>query len=185
MNKEQRPQRPTLNEEDRSTLRDVMVMNMMQRNELLRKLSDPRRDIPEECGWPDVNSISAEQYKGYYDENCFAERVVDIYPAECWQIQPTVYETEDTEDETEFEKSWAGLAKSLHQGSKFNNEEGSLIWKYLYRLDKLCGIGTYGVLLIGIDDGKELHFPAPGFEDLDSFSSTFGSDQQYDYMLTP
>src|SRR5690606_25975697 len=39
------------------------------------------------------------------------------------------------------------------------------LWHYLERIDILSGIGHYGVLLIGLDDGMELDQPAAGLNE--------------------
>ena len=163
---------PTFNEADKQVIRDNMTLNLMMRNDLIKGLADPRRDIASECGWPEVNAVSADQYKQFYEQNAFAERCIEIYPHECWQIQPTVFETEDTDNQTEFEKAWKELPSRLNENSYYQDEQGSNIWRFLKRIDVLCGIGTYGILLLGLSDvGKDersgetvtLQDPAPGF----------------------
>jgi len=78
--------------------------------------------------------------------------VVELYPQECWASTPRVYENEDNEVETEFEKAWKALGSKLNGGSKFQSEEGSVIWEYLKRIDIQSGIGHYGVLFLGFND---------------------------------
>jgi hypothetical protein len=76
-----------------------------------------------------------------------------------WSVSPTVYEDEDSETVTEFEESWDNLCRQLRGDSLYQDEEGSPLWEALYRADVLSGIGHYGVLLLGLDDGKELSEP--------------------------
>ena len=163
---------PTWNDADKQAIRENLTLNLMMRNDLIKGLADPRRDIATECGWPEVNAVSADQYKQFYEQNAFAERCIEIYPHECWQVQPTVFETEDTDNVTEFEKAWKELPSNLNENSYYQDEKGSNIWRFLKRIDVLCGIGTYGILLLGLSDvGKDersgetvsLQDPAPGF----------------------
>lgn len=130
---------------------DRLVGNAaLMRTELLQKLFDPRRDIDDECGYS--KSITDAQYGYLYDREGIATRVVSIYPEETWVMDPIISEDED-EDEAEFEKAVSDLIKAHN------------IWHYLHRIDEQSGIGSYGVLLIGIDDGLELHEPAEGINE--------------------
>src|SRR5690606_42007529 len=58
---------------------------------------------------------------------------------------------------TPFEMAWDQLGRSLKNNSWHQDEEGNIIWEALARADTLSGIGHYGVILLGIDDGKELY----------------------------
>lgn len=133
------------------------------RTQLLRLLTDPRRDIEAECGYPETEQITIETYKKLYDRDPVANRVVGLYPSECWMVQPIVYEKEKATAETDFELAWKDLGDSLRGGSKFKGE-GSPIWEYLARADELSGIGHFGVILLGLDDGKDLREPAEGID---------------------
>ena len=125
-----------------------LVRNLLiSRTAWLNKLLDPRRDIDAECGHPET--LTVDDYARAYDRGDVARRIVNIYPEESWNQSPEVFENED-EDETEFEKAWDQL------------ENDFKIWHYLQRVDMLSGIGRFGVLLIGIDDGKELREPIDG-----------------------
>lgn len=115
-------------------------------------LGDPRRDIDDECGY-DKTDPSAHDYWLEYRRNEIAARVVEVLPKETWQITPWVYEKEDGETQTAFEKAWDELGKTLRGSKSWHSQEhGSIIWEYLYRLDILSGIGRYGVLLLGFND---------------------------------
>jgi hypothetical protein len=71
-----------------------------------------------------------------------------------------VYEDDDAEVSTPFEEAWAALCKSLRgERSWFADNDGNPIWEHLRRADILSGIGHYGIVLLGVDDGKELDQP--------------------------
>ena len=147
--------------------RDIVHNAMSMRSDLMRKFMDPRRDYDKECGYPLTENITVQDYKRAYDRDPIAARVVDVLPDECWKVQPTVYEDEDTTSVTAFEEAWDNLGKSLKGGSFYQDEEGSPIWEHLNRLDRLCGIGAFGVLLLGLNDlqqGETLSKPVRGFE---------------------
>lgn len=135
---------------------------MMERSQLWNKIIDPRRNYEAECGYPEFTQLNPAIYRDKYDRFSIAARVVQLYPKECWQVQPKVYEDEDSENETEFEKAWDELGKQLRGNSFHKEEEGSCIWEYLLRADILSGIGHFGVLLLGIDDGLTLENPVEG-----------------------
>src|SRR5262249_49399890 len=114
-------------------------------------------------------------FRELYDREPIAARVVQIMPKESWQTQPLVYELEETDSATPFEEAWDSLGKNLIDGSSwFRQEEGSIIWEYLQRADILSGIGHFGVLLLGVDDGKNLQEPIDGAIDWPSSTMSYG-----------
>jgi DNA topoisomerase IB len=141
---------------------EEIVYNAYQsRDGFFKKFFDPRRDINDECGFPKDGELGIEHYRRLYDREAIACRVVQLFPKETWQVQPTVYEDEDVETDTEFEKAWDELSRTF-TGSYYQDEEGSPVWSYLKRADILSGIGAFGVILLGIDDGKPLSEPVEG-----------------------
>ena len=141
------------------------VLNHRVNNETLAKSRltqtgfDDRRDVDKDCGYPKTSAITIENYKHYYDRLSIAARVVEIWPYESWLVQPTVFETDDLEEETEFEKGWNELEQMINPNSWFDSKEKNSIWDYLRRIDVLSGIGHFGILLLGVDDGKPLDEP--------------------------
>jgi hypothetical protein len=121
-----------------------------------RKPGDERRDIDSECGYPD--RIDAPVYREYYDRHDIAGRVVDFLPDKCWRVQPDIYEIED-EEETAFEKALADVGKGLMGGSKFESQQGNILFSYMHRIDRESRIGRFGLLLYGLDDGAKLDQP--------------------------
>jgi len=101
--------------------------------------------------YPDTIAIT--DYKKLYTRSGVARRVVRILPEDTWSLLPTVYETED-QNETEFEKTWKALQMEKR------------IFHYLQRIDVLSGIGDFGILLLGINDGKELNEPVEGINEV-------------------
>jgi hypothetical protein len=159
-----------LSESSRLVLNKVMEMGeryvnnlMLSRETFMRTRTDKRRDIAAECGHPPTGEVTIDMYRELYDRNPVAARVVEVYPRECWGVQPTVYESEDVEDETAFEKAWKEMGQSFQTEEEdyFQDEQGSVIWSYLKQVDELAGIGRYGVLLLGLADGSmDLSQPA-------------------------
>lgn len=125
----------------------------LTRTNLIRRLLDKRRDLDDECGYP--KDITAYQYKLLYDREAIATRVVQVWPKESWRIVPDVYEDEDPNVETPFELAWKQLGDNLRGGSWFKGVAGNPVWEWLKRADELSGIGAFGVLFLGVDDGVD------------------------------
>lgn len=155
---------PTFNEAVIDRIENIIGNALMGRADMFKKLFDPRRDVDEECGFP-KGEITPQMYQDLFDRDSISARVVEVLPEESWQTTPTVYESEDTEDITQFEDTWDNLSKQLRGSSHYQDEEGSPIWEYLCRADKLSGIGQYGVILLGLDDGLPLNIPVQTWED--------------------
>lgn len=132
-----------------------MIVNMTSfRAEMMKQFFDPRRNIAHECGYPQSNSeITAQLLQDLYDMEAIPARVCEVWPKESWQVQPEVYELEDPDTITPFELAWDALGRGLQgEPSYYKDEAGSAIWEYLLRADILSGIGSYGVIYLGLDD---------------------------------
>ena len=88
-------------------------------------------------------SISIQEYGQRYNRQDIAGRVVDLPAVDTWRKPPQVSEDGDTS--TDFAQAWESLTK----------ERGLGVWGKLSRADRLSGIGEFGVLLMGLNDGQE------------------------------
>jgi hypothetical protein len=142
----------------------TLYMQFGNRAQWMQSLLDPRRDIDAECGYPDSGAIvDVAVYRLLYDREQIANRVVHMYPKECWQSNPDIFEDENGEETTEFEQTWADLEVGMVGGSSWHQDaKGSTIFEHLHRADVLAGIGHYGCILLGLDDGKDLQEPVDG-----------------------
>jgi hypothetical protein len=127
----------------------LMANASLMRSDALARLLNPGKDINYECGYPP--DIAKNDYTAMFDREGLATRVVTLMPEESWAMFPEIQETEKAE-ESEFEKEWKALEKERK------------IFHYLQRVDILSGIGRYGVLLLGLDDGKVLSEPVEGID---------------------
>lgn len=93
-------------------------------------------------GYP--NEITLDQYHQRYDRQDIAGRVGDLPPQDTWKKPPQI--TEDGNDATPFVQAWDELIA----------QSGLGVWNRLMRVDKLSGIGRYGVLLLGLRAGGDL-----------------------------
>jgi hypothetical protein len=138
------------------------------RTDMTREALFARKDVNRECDYPSTDEMTITDYTEMYNRNPIGTRVVSVMPSECWQVFPQVYEDEDASVTTPFEEAFKKLGDLLLEGeqSYFDSEQvGNPLWEYLARADKLSGIGHFGLILIGIDDGKPLSEPVDGFDD--------------------
>jgi hypothetical protein len=144
--------------------------------QFFRQLLDPRRNINDECGYPnDDVAVPIEIFKRLYDRDAVANRVVQVLPKECWQALPEVVEDDDVDTDTEFEKAWDELGKSIStQGNSWHEDPNNTIWSHLIRADILSGIGGFGAILLGIDDGLPLDLPVQGMLVQNTNGTAFG-----------
>lgn len=112
-------------------------------------IDPPGRNLDYECGYPDWPTISV--YRRLYDRDEYSKRVCDVWADECWSVRPQLYETEDS-IKTKFERAWDRLNKKIS------------VWHYLHRLDRICGLGSFGIMLLGFNDGKDLSEPVQGID---------------------
>ena len=136
---------------DHNTLRFAANSTSVLRRQVLSQLIQSNgKDINAECEYPTV--ITPAMYQEMYDREGVAARVVDVWPDETWAMLPEVYETEDAKTETAFEKAWEELEEAFH------------LYSVLTRADRLSGIGRFGIILFGIDDGLDLIEPVKSVE---------------------
>ena len=154
--------RPQLQTSIDPQVSDLVANVLMTRSGLWKKFLQPRTDINDECGFPTTSELTAADYRDLYDREAVAARVVEVMPHESWLVSPSIYEDEDVDNDTPFEVAWAELCNLLRGIGWYQGDEGNPIWEALRRADVLSGIGSYGVLLLGLDDGKELLEPVEG-----------------------
>lgn len=112
------------------------------------------RDIYREAGYPQV--ISFERYLGKFLRQDIARRIVRTAPVSTWRQPPQILDGVDPEtaqSDTPFCKAWLDLV-SLESNLELTDVRP--IWHYLRRVDVLSGIGRYSVLLLGVNDGRDL-----------------------------
>lgn len=133
-------------------------------------------NIERECGYPRV--ISKASYRDMYERNGVASRVVDVFPNECWSIPPRVYEKKDADTPTAFDIAWQKINDSIEPEDPDSECDVSLL-HYLHRIDKVSGVGAYGLLLYGLDDGLDLIEPVEGIDDNGGYDPTNAYQLKY------
>lgn len=152
---EQSNQEPVMNEAFLNSMTTMVSNVLTHRSEVFRKLFDVRRNIDDECGYPDSQRgyINLREYEILFDRESIANRVVSYLPKETWKVQPKLIEDENSNNETKFEKAWADLHKNLRGADSYlKSDKSNPIWYTLKKIDVLSGIGQYGVVLLGFND---------------------------------
>ena len=111
------------------------------------------RNVAESCGYEPIQTV--HMYESAYVSNGIAQRVIDLKPEATWSIDPAIVERDRLTKDGEKDTPWETGVKSLI-------EEFSL-WSLCEQADKNSRIGRYGLILIGINDGKELREPVDGY----------------------
>lgn len=105
-----------------------------------------KRDIFAVAGYPSDANLGYEQFYALYKRGDIAGRIVDMPPSTTWKKPPEV--SVEGVESSNFVDDFENLAKRLR------------LWNRLERVDRLSGIGRYGVLLIGVSgDDVELRQP--------------------------
>lgn len=99
------------------------------------------RDIASALGYP--TALTFADYFARYRFQDIAKAIIDIPADDTWRGDVIVEESKD-DKETDLEKSWLELSDNLKLKSVF------------CRLDKLTGIGKYGILLLGFNDTRTM-----------------------------
>lgn len=94
------------------------------------------RDLYEVCGYP--RSLTAQDYEQIYARGDLASRIIDAFPEATWRESPIIKAESDKSGEGAFKKAVDQLA------------EETKLWYAFSRLDRMVGMGHYGVLLIGM-----------------------------------
>lgn len=103
------------------------------------------RDLYEALGYR--ATLTYTDFYGMYKRQDIAKRIVIAPVQASWMRKPIVT---DNEEGSEFDKAWEELSKKKK------------IFYYLARVDKISGIGEYGVLYLGFDDNKKPNEPVEG-----------------------
>lgn len=142
---------------------DALTVNGLveQRRQLAGRLGMQfagKRDVYDAAGY-DVE-IDFDQYLARYERQDIAARIVDAPAEKTWEQPPEILDGRDESEaspDTDFAKAWRELVSIDDVGEEL--EDRRTIWHYLQRVDKLAGIGRYGAMLVGINDGRPLDQP--------------------------
>ena len=132
----------------RYTRRQLVVLaRTMSRFQLAQQIGqtafEGERQYYRALGYP--MSITFAQFEQRYRRQDIAGRIINLPANDTWKKPPQV--SEDGEVQTPFVRDWRELVERLR------------VWSMLSRVDRLSGIGRFGVLLLGMKDAGELADP--------------------------
>ena len=126
---------------------------------------DSRRSIWDECGYPATRFMNAQRWQTLHDRDAIAATVNEAMARYAWQVTPDVYEKERGKVITPTDKAWKELGTQLRYGGMpdyFGEVGGGPIEEVLERANALSGIGRFGVIVYGLNDGLGWDKAVPG-----------------------
>lgn len=135
-----------------SQAQEILALNgvLMGRQRIAQAMGQQfngKRDLYEVLGYP--KEIQFETYLEKYTRQDIAGRVVDLPADDTWRRPPIIrVRDEDTSQEA--------VRNPFLKGLQFLIQRRRL-WHYLQRVDRLAGIGRYGVLMMGLTGGEPLN----------------------------
>jgi phage-related protein (TIGR01555 family) len=142
----------------------VLASVLMQRDKIAARLGksfNSHRKMYEVLGYK--KKLDFNDYLAVYERQDIAARIVDAPPATTWKNRPEVKEDDNGDTETAFEKAWKELVPPVeidkNGKEKVNIYDRLKVFHYLERIDKLSGVGRFGILLIGVRGGTSLDQP--------------------------
>lgn len=120
---------------------------------MLGVIFNGQRDIYDAAGY--AKTLTYMDYYGVYRRQDIARRIVSAAPTETWRLDPTILDGNDeadAADDTPFAEAVQELAAVGQSGQFLIDQPG--LFQVLHRLDRVAGIGRYGVLFLGINDGQ-------------------------------
>lgn len=107
--------------------------------------------LREECLYPEFNP-DVRYYKQLTRRFGLANKALRIYPDECWSTYPEIYQLENPNRNTDWEKKVVSLI------------EDHDLFGVIHRADIMQGFGRYGGIMYGIDDGLAYDKPVRGVD---------------------
>lgn len=136
--------------------KNVLQMNsiLLDRMKLAQQLGQQYggdRNLYTALGYP--TAISYQQFLGKYERQDIAGRIVDLPAKDTWRKPPVIMDVTSNTEEDE-------PGSPFIQGMKYLIDKRRL-WHYMARIDRLSGVGRFGVLLIGASGATPLSTELP------------------------
>lgn len=127
-------------------VKQQVISEILSRQGLSRRLGyqyGDKRKVYKALGYPDDGELTFEYYYNKYDRQDFASAVINRPCDATWRGNIVIKGVGEMTKESTLNKEWKKLEKTL------------VLKKRLNKVDKLCDLGRYSLLLLGIDDVKE------------------------------
>lgn len=129
---------------------NVLASTIISRSKtaaLLGKTFGNKRDLYAALGYN--RSITIQEYRERA-ERSIAKRIVNAFPQATWRNSPIVTENGQRAGDSSFAQEFQQLAIRTK------------LFHYLERADKLAGVGSYGILMLGVRASGQLKDPLRG-----------------------
>lgn len=110
-----------------------------------------KRNLWQSFGYP--QTLTIDDYERMYRRNDIASRIVQAFPQATWREKPTFSDADGNSDMQYNEDGAENENYSPFVESVWAFLDKTRALQYLERVDRLSGIGHFGVLLIGYNDG--------------------------------
>ena len=124
-----------------------------------------KRDMYATLGYS--RRIEYDQYKERYLRDGIATRIVDSGAKATWRRFPAVFDTDDSGEESEFNKLWSSMVLRLRLAHRFE------------RADRVSGLGHYGVLVIGAPGAFESPLRKVSNPEEIAYLSSYGENRAF------
>lgn len=124
-----------------------VISEILSRQGLARRLGyqyGDKRKLYKALGYPEEGDLTFEYYYNKYDRQDIARAVIDRPCDATWRGKISIKEAGSSVSESSFNEAWKKLDRSFNLKNRLN------------KVDKLCELGRYSVLLIGLDDVKKM-----------------------------
>lgn len=125
-----------------------MSENMIRRTlaRLLGTSHGGARDLYEVFGYP--RTLTVEDFEQLRERNGVADRAMRAFPQATWRHAPIIRdEAGESEEDSAFRAAWEEFADKAR------------VYHYLERLDRLSGVGQFGLMVMGFRDGLPMTEP--------------------------
>lgn len=103
--------------------------------------------------------VSVQDMRNLYKRDPIAVRIIRAFPAATWEEQPVIRDGDGDSEEQKLadgnkNPSYSPFVASVNEFMRATNS-----LRYLERVDRLSGIGRFGILVMGFQDGQKLNSP--------------------------
>lgn len=123
-----------------------IITDILSRAGLARRLGyayGDKRKLYKALGYPEEQDLTFEYFYNKYDRNSIANAIINRPCDATWKGDVTITEPGKTPQESPLNKAWLALSEELSLKRRLN------------KVDKLCELGRYSVLILGLDDVKD------------------------------
>lgn len=123
-----------------------IMSEILSRGGLARRLGHQygdKRKVYEALGYPDENRLTFEYYYDKYDRQEFARAVIDRPCDATWRGGLVIKGVGESVKDSSLNQAWRKLNEKLTLKQRLN------------KVDKLCDLGRYSLLFLGLDDVKD------------------------------